>query len=195
MNSLYGFEKECVTKYSQGTFDDVSELFNALPIGHLLNERVLIVHGGLPSNPTITIEKFQSANRFCQPPEIGPLNDILWADPMEQRGLAPSPRGVSSTFGPDITDRFLRANHIELIIRSHQVVENGYAIQHGGKCITVFSAPNYIGQMGNKGAVCNITFKPDGSVVYPLGFTPFDAKPIPAKYRPMQFASTFSDFF
>jgi serine/threonine-protein phosphatase 5 len=82
-------------------------------------------------------------------------------------------------------------NHLELLIRSHQVEENGYAVQHAGRCITVFSAPNYIGQMGNKGAVCNVTFKPDGSVIQPLGFTSFDAQPIPAKYRPMRFASTF----
>ena len=26
----------------------------------------------------------------------------------------------------------------------------------GGKCITVFSAPNYCDMMGNKGAVCKI---------------------------------------
>jgi serine/threonine-protein phosphatase 5 len=195
MNGLYGFEKECATKYNQTMFEEVSEFFNTLPLGHILNGRVLVVHGGLFADPQMTIERFQSVNRFCQPPDVGPFNDILWSDPMDQRGLAPSPRGVTSTFGPDITDRFLRANNLEILIRSHQVQENGYAIQHGGKCVTVFSAPNYIGQMGNKGAVCNITFKPDGSVIQPLGFTPFDAQPIPAKYRPMRYASAFSGLF
>jgi serine/threonine-protein phosphatase 5 len=195
MNMMYGFEKECVSKYSQAAFEEVSEFFNTLPTGHILNGKILIVHGGLPSDPQMTIEKFQSVNRFGQPPESGPFNDILWADPMDERGLAPSPRGVTNLFGPDVTERFLRANHLELLIRSHQVMQNGYAIQHGGKCITVFSAPNYIGQMANKGAVCNISFQSDGSIVYPLGFTPFEAQPIPSKYRPMRFASTFSAVF
>lgn len=33
-----------------------------------------------------------------------------------------------------------------------QVKDEGYAVEHNGKCITVFSAPNYCDQMGNKGA-------------------------------------------
>ena len=33
-----------------------------------------------------------------------------------------------------------------------QVKEEGYEVEHGGYCITVFSAPNYCDQMGNKGA-------------------------------------------
>lgn len=31
--------------------------------------------------------------------------------------------------------------------------DEGYAVEHDGKCITVFSAPNYCDQMGNKGAL------------------------------------------
>ena len=32
---------------------------------------------------------------------------------------------------------------VELLIRSHEAKDNGYEIHHGGKCVTVFSAPNY----------------------------------------------------
>jgi serine/threonine-protein phosphatase 5 len=194
MNSLYGFEKECVSKYSQIIFEECSELFNTLPVAHLINGKVFVVHGGVFSDPAMTIEKFQSVNRFCQPPDFGPFNDLLWSDPMEQRGLAPSPRGVTSCFGPDITDKFCRTNHIELIIRSHQVMEQGYAVQHGGKCITVFSAPNYMEQMGNKGAVCDLTFAADGSLK-PPGFTTLQPQPVPPKYRAMKYAATFAAFF
>lgn len=38
-----------------------------------------------------------------------------------------------------------------------QVKEEGYAVEHDGKCITIFSAPNYVDQMGNKGAFIKFT--------------------------------------
>ena len=41
---------------------------------------------------------------------------------------------------------------IELLVRSHEVKDEGYLVEHDGKCVTVFSAPNYCDQMGNKGA-------------------------------------------
>ena len=48
----------------------------------------------------------------------------------------------------------LICNHfcIALVVRSHEVKPLGYEYQKGGKCLTVFSAPNYCDQMGNKGA-------------------------------------------
>ncbi|RQM27625.1 hypothetical protein B5M09_006786 [Aphanomyces astaci] len=39
-----------------------------------------------------------------------------------------------------------------LLVRSHEVKDEGYLVEHDEKCITVFSAPNYCDQMGNKGA-------------------------------------------
>ena len=35
----------------------------------------------------------------------------------------------------------------------------GYEIEHGGKLATVFSAPNYCDQMGNKGAFIRLDGK------------------------------------
>ena len=32
---------------------------------------------------------------------------------------------------------------LALVVRSHEVKDQGYEVDHGGKCITVFSAPNY----------------------------------------------------
>jgi serine/threonine-protein phosphatase 5 len=41
---------------------------------------------------------------------------------------------------------------LELLIRSHEVKQEGYEVQHDGKVITIFSAPNYCDFTGNKAA-------------------------------------------
>jgi len=92
--------------------------------------------------------------------------DCLWADPSDINGRHPSKRGISAMFGPDVTERFLEDNDlskyffflslsifgIELVVRAHEVKPLGFEYQKGGKCLTVFSAPNYCDAMGNKGA-------------------------------------------
>ena len=40
----------------------------------------------------------------------------------------------------------------DLIVRSHEMKDQGYEEEAGGKVITIFSAPNYCDQMKNKGA-------------------------------------------
>jgi len=46
---------------------------------------------------------------------------------------------------------------VELLVRSHEVKDEGYEVEADGKVCTIFSAPNYCDQMGNKGAL--IRFK------------------------------------
>ena len=62
---------------------------------------------------------------------------------MEAQGRAPSKRGVGIQFGPDVTREFLKRNELDYVIRSHEVKADGYELGHDGKCVTVFSAPNY----------------------------------------------------
>ncbi len=37
-----------------------------------------------------------------------------------------------------MTSRFLDSNGLQLVIRSHEVMDEGYQVMHGGKLITVF---------------------------------------------------------
>ena len=83
--------------------------------------------------------------------------ESLWSDPCNENGRHPSKRGVGISFGPDIAKKFLDNNNLELLVRSHEVKDNGYEAQKGGRVVTVFSAPNYGDQMKNKGAL--IRFK------------------------------------
>ncbi|ORC92605.1 serine/threonine protein phosphatase type 5 [Trypanosoma theileri] len=183
MNRVYGFEGEVTQKYSKEVFHLFSEVFNALPTGHIINKEVFVVHGGLYSRDDVTIEELQKQNRFREIPENGLICESLWADPQPMPGRAPSKRGVDCpSFGPDVTEKFLKNNNLKLVVRSHEVKEEGYELDHDGKCITVFSAPNYCDQMGNKGAFIRFT----GGDMQPK-FTTFTHVPHPGK-RPMHYA-------
>ena len=57
------------------------------------------------------------------------------------------PPGVGVAFGPDVSKRFLERNELQMVVRSHEVKEEGFEVAHDGYCITVFSAPNYCDQV------------------------------------------------
>jgi serine/threonine-protein phosphatase 5 len=91
-------------------------------------------------------------------------SQLLWTDPQDPPGRGPSKRGVGLAFGPDVTQRWCILNGITSILRSHEVRQAGFEIQHDGLCCTVFSAPNYCDSTGNKGAWARIA--DDGEVVF-----------------------------
>ncbi|NWI17312.1 PPP5 phosphatase, partial [Crypturellus soui] len=184
MNQIYGFEGEVKAKYTAQMFALFSEVFEWLPLAQCINGKVLIMHGGLFSEDGVTLDDIRSIERNRQPPDSGPMCDLLWSDPQPQDGRSVSKRGVSCQFGPDVTRRFLERNRLDYVIRSHEVKAEGYEVAHGGRCVTVFSAPNYCDQMGNKGSYIHLR----GSDLRPQ-FHQFTAVPHP-DVKPMAYANT-----
>eukprot|EP00808_Paulinella_micropora_P018804 g38370.t1 len=182
MNSIYGFEGEVKKKVDAKAFDLFTECFNWLPLGAVIGSGVLVVHGGLFSEDGVKLSDMRKIERFRQPPDSGLMCEMLWSDPQPEIGRAPSKRGVGLAFGPDVSARFLKENDLKMLIRSHEVKEEGYEVMHEGKVVTVFSAPNYCDSMGNKGAYVCLDDK-----LRPT-FTSFDAVPHPP-IQPMAYAS------
>jgi len=182
MNKMYGFEGEVKAKFDATVMEVFSEVFRALPLAAVIDRKVIVLHGGLFQRGGVTLEDIAKIQRVREPPEDGLMSDILWSDPQPFPGRGPSKRGVGQSFGPDITADFLDANGLQLLIRSHEVMEEGYQVIHNGRLITVFSAPNYCDAMGNKGAVVRLDrdCKP--------AFLAFDAVPHPP-VRPMAYAA------
>lgn len=139
---VYGFQGEVASKVDSGCFELFTEVFNYIPLAARLQEKVFVVHGGLFSEDNVTLDDIRKVDRVQQPPESGLMCELLWSDPHPMRGRQPSKRGVGLQFGPDVTAAFLKHNNLKLIIRSHEVKEEGYEIEHNGQLITVFSAPN-----------------------------------------------------
>ncbi|KAI7870813.1 Serine/threonine-protein phosphatase-like protein 5 [Spinellus fusiger] len=190
MNKVYGFEGEVKAKFSDVMFKLFSETFNALPLSHVIENKIIVVHGGLFSRDDVTLDDIRNIDRLAlrQPGSEGLMCELLWSDPQPQPGREPNKRGVGIQFGPDVTKAFLERNNLDMLIRSHEVKEEGYVIEHDGKCVTVFSAPNYCDMVGNKGAYINIT--PDMA----LDYVTFEAVPHP-NVKPMQYANQFGGMF
>ena len=103
--------------------------------------------------------------------------DFLWSDPHEGRGLQPNARGGNTLmFGGDVTVDLLAREGLALLVRSHDWPRDnrphGYhwcqqghqrTGKNGGKiemlpgqrsvCLTLFTASDYCGGCGNRGAV------------------------------------------
>jgi len=187
MNRVYGFEGEVKAKYGGTMYDIFTEIFCYLPLAARINGKVFVLHGGLFTNDNVTLDQIRKIERGREPPDSGLMCEIMWSDPQPELGRAPSKRGVGTSFGPDVTNNFLKVNNLEYVVRSHECRDEGYQIDHGGKCITVFSAPHYCDQIGNKGAV--ITLKSD---LKPQ-FITYTAVPHP-QVPPMAYAGSYSMF-
>jgi len=133
MNKVYGFEGEAKAKYSDKAFQFFSEIFNTIPLANVIGGKIFVVHGGLFSRDDVTLDEIRKIDRFRQPGSEGLMCELLWSDPCETNGRLPSKRGIGIQFGPDVTENFLKSNGLDLLIRSHEVRENGYAIEHNGK--------------------------------------------------------------
>lgn len=188
MNKIYGFEGECTKKYSDTIFKLFTEFFQSLPLAFILDgssetdgRKAFVVHGGLFSKDGVTIADINNLNRNTEP-DSGIMAEMLWSDPQEMNGWGPSKRGIGVSFGPDVTQRFLDNNGLDIVVRSHEMKEEGYEVSAGGRLVTIFSAPNYCDTMGNKGAFITFDYRMKPK------FTQFSAVPHP-NVQPMQYAS------
>lgn len=123
----------------------------------VVNDTTFVVHGGLPRT-NVTVKQLNMLERFTTIPEPDSiLEDILWSDPRAIQGYRNSARGAGVEFGQDVCTRFLDTNKFQLLIRSHECVDEGFEEWFDGDCLTIFSASNYCGVVGNMGAFCLFT--------------------------------------
>eukprot|EP00438_Fugacium_kawagutii_P021788 Skav236016 [mRNA] locus=scaffold3189:166322:173659:- [translate_table: standard] len=168
----------------RGIYERFQQLFLLLPLFAVIEQQIFVVHGGdvgeaktaaiQTSLPTGTDQRALEAASLRGRPknrlvaklglkrtEVGKadeeiLFDAQWADPADQPGITRSSRGsVVISFGPDITEKFLKDNNLSLCIRSHQVPKtmDGYELLHNGRLLTIFSASRYAQRFHNSGAV------------------------------------------
>jgi protein phosphatase len=113
------------------------ELYNHLYTGVIIKERIVLLHGGAPSQAT-TINDIAYAHETH--PHERYLEEILWNDPWKGiKGTIASPRGAGRLFGEDVTNKLLKMLNVKALIRGHQSCPDGYKSMHGGRVLTLFS--------------------------------------------------------
>mmetsp|Transcript_63885 Transcript_63885/g.152360 ORF Transcript_63885/g.152360 Transcript_63885/m.152360 type:complete len:325 (+) Transcript_63885:79-1053(+) len=158
---IYGFYDECKRRYSVKLWKEFCDVFNWLPVSAIIDEKVICMHGGLSQEMMEGVdvrEKVAEIKRPADIPDNGFLCDLLWADPAPEdaSGFGQNDRGVSVAFGADVVTQFLQKSDMDLVVRAHQVVEDGYEFFASRKLVTIFSAPNYCGEFDNAAAVLSI---------------------------------------
>ena len=157
VNRIYGFYDECKRKCNVSIWKSFVDFFNHLPISCVLNDKIFAVHGGI-SPELINVNQITNIFRPCDIPEKGLLCDLLWSDPTEKiDGYGENERGVSICYGKTPIETFLTHNNLDLIVRGHLVIEDGYLFHSSKRCVTLFSAPNYCGEFDNVGATMSVS--------------------------------------
>jgi len=122
-----------------GLYGKIISFFELLPLLTVVEERVVLVHGGLPIqfdhlNPMAGISQARGSDEI--------IEQILWNDPKDRisnkKDWEKSRRPYGFHFGEKITSSWLNIFGASVLIRSHEPC-NGFNILHHDKVLTLFS--------------------------------------------------------
>ncbi|KAJ7008409.1 serine/threonine-protein phosphatase BSL1-like isoform X3 [Populus alba x Populus x berolinensis] len=171
INALFGFRIECIERMGESdgiwAWTRFNQLFNCLPLAALIEKKIICMHGGI-GRSIHSVEQIEKLERPITM-DAGSiiLMDLLWSDPTENdsiEGLRPNARGPGLMSNesmlaydvisfPDRVTDFCKKNKLQLIIRAHECVMDGFERFAQGQLITLFSATNYCGTANNAGAI------------------------------------------
>jgi diadenosine tetraphosphatase ApaH/serine/threonine PP2A family protein phosphatase len=167
VNQLYGFHVEITSTYGYSSLFDVFNcVFDVLPLCAIVEKSWFCVHGGL-SPEIVSYRRIHTVRReICCNSGPSLITGLLWSDPDEEvTEWKDSPRGVGNLFGRPQVEHFLENNRLRGIVRSHQMVAEGFRWFFDKKLALVWSAPNYAYKDNNLATVMQISgleveFKP-----------------------------------
>lgn len=175
--SQYGFQNELESKFGIGDTLGVAgcifgvckdEVFPSLPLAAFIADpemrrRSFVAHGGIPvdlrgrkgvvsSNAIMRCDRRRATVWYRENADEELIFNLLWADP-QVTGQRLHTR--ANPFTEQDTESFCLAEGVDCVVRAHQPPPDlrGFAAAHGRRCVTVFSASNYQGNLGNQGGV------------------------------------------
>lgn len=180
VNKVFGFAEECAQKFGEdinsplSVYQRINKVFEYLPLAALIDNKFFCVHGGIGN----TLKSIKELDNIPKPIEISHnyeiiknsthqkiINELLWTDPVLNETDTEIDNPCRYFFGVEeirgkrftierITD-FLKENSLSLIIRSHEIVKDGFE-NLDNKLITINSCLDYCGKMKNAGGILKI---------------------------------------
>jgi serine/threonine-protein phosphatase PP1 catalytic subunit len=158
-NKEYGFMAECNQAFpGTNLWQKYNDTFAWMPISAVIDGRILCVHGGLSRD----LKKLDQLKKIVRPNDGEQdelVSNLLWSDPEKRvENWEVSDRGLGFLFGLRPVERFLKDNQLDILVRAHQAVNDGYEFPYAPRkeAVTVFSAPRYCGEYDNKAALMHV---------------------------------------
>ena len=177
INEKYGLGDECQERLLDdiqnplSIFSNINKAFDLLPFGVLVDNNILLIHGGIGSsiNSLDDIENIKRPiNIEHSPSNTSQLNiiDLLWSEYSDNienievnNERDKNKNGFIVKYGKERLNKFLTDNKINLLITAHQFVKEGFTTYNNDRILTVFSATNYMDKYKNIGGMITIAKK------------------------------------
>ncbi|CAI5447468.1 unnamed protein product [Caenorhabditis angaria] len=177
MNRLYGFHEELRRKRNTYLWKQFQDVFNEFALCASIGRKILCMHGGI-SEHVKSWQSFYDLRKPSRPKECdqGLALDLMWADPTQDKCTTFSMntlRSISVMFGEPAVVDFMKMLGLRLIVRAHEVSQEGFNFMFDKRVVTVFSAPFYCGNDSNCGAIMHVNSS------YEVSFTVLRPRIIP----------------
>jgi diadenosine tetraphosphatase ApaH/serine/threonine PP2A family protein phosphatase len=177
INFYYGLGQECKERLadditnSKSIFCLINKIFDLLPLGILIDNNILCLHGGIGSSVN-TLEDIENIKRPINViqevtnTEHQKILDILWSEYSQDIDYVDinterdvSKNGFIVKYGKKRLNKFLLDNKINLLITSHMFIKEGFKTFNNDKLLIVYSATNYMDKYKNLGGMIIIAKK------------------------------------
>ncbi len=165
INKYYGFYRNIKDYFIiQDRIDEIYglilEFFTRLPVIHVLTlkssnngiKNIITVHGGIPvdlenTSDPVSLEDLESKIKI-KVPSYEQFDDymsaLLWSDPKEHIVDYELHEDTGRNyFGESVFKKFMETNKLDLMVRAHEVLEEGYKFFFNKKLVSLFSTSYY----------------------------------------------------
>jgi protein phosphatase len=145
-NLRYGFLGAVIEKLPRSYFELYNRVFSYFPIAAITWNGIFVVHGGIAKGLE-RVEEIDSLPRGELEPSSETVLQLLWNDPTEDvDGFAfNDQRGGFYYYGRSAFAKFMDENGLKMLLRSHEVFEDGFRYFFGRSLLSIFSSTGYCG--------------------------------------------------